>query len=181
MSIFQKKVLIFSFKDGDKISIKEVYDKFFISLCSFSYNFTKNDEASSDIVQEVFIKLWENKKNFISIYSLRSFLYLSVKNASLNYNRDNKKLVTLETAKELENEENELIIKEEVHRLIYNEIEKLPEMCKKVIKLSLLDMKISDIAEVLNIAENTVKNHKSKAKSELKKNLKNLYSLLFLI
>lgn len=181
MSIFYKREIVFSFIDGEKISVRELYDRFFAALCVYSGKYTQNNEASADIVQEVFIKIWNRRKDFESIYSLRSFMYMSVRNLSLNYIRDNKKTSELKEVEEkLAEADDNLIISNEVHRMIHNEIEQLPQACKKVFKLTLLDMSISEIAECLNISENTVRNQRAKSREILKSKLKNWYFLLFI-
>ena len=73
---------------GKESALKEVYRLFFHALCAFGTRFVKNDAVVADIVQEVFIKVWARRADFQAVYSLRSFMYLSVRNACLNYNRD---------------------------------------------------------------------------------------------
>ena len=72
---------------GKESALKEVYRLFFHALCAFGTRFVKDDAVVADIVQEVFIKVWARRTDFQAIYSLRSFMYLSVRNACLNYNR----------------------------------------------------------------------------------------------
>ena len=76
---------------GKESALKEVYRLFFHALCAFGTRFVKDDAVVADIVQEVFIKVWARRTDFQAIYSLRSFMYLSVRNACLNYNRDRVK------------------------------------------------------------------------------------------
>ena len=73
---------------GKESALKEVYRLFFHALCAFGTRFVKDDAVVADIVQEVFIKVWARRTDFQAIYSLRSFMYLSVRNACLNYNHD---------------------------------------------------------------------------------------------
>ena len=169
---------------GKEKALKEVYRLFFHALCAFGSRFVKDDAAVADIVQEVFIKVWARREDFEAIYSLRSFMYLSVRNACLNYNRDRvrvKKISLNDTVPETFVEEDDcFVIEEELHRRIRNEVERLPEAMKKVFNLTLLDMSISEIAEVLEVSENTVRNQRARAREVLRARLKDKIFLLFL-
>ena len=145
----------------------------------------KNDAAVVDIVQEVFIKVWARRTDFQSIYSLRSFMYLSVRNACLNYNRDYARVrkisfndSELETFAEVR--ENDFMM-EDVHRQIRNEVERLPEAMRKVFNLTLLDMSIPEIAKTLDISENTVRNQRARAREILRARLKDKIFFLLLL
>lgn len=117
---------------GKESALKEVYRLFFHALCAFGTRFVKDDAVVADIVQEVFIKVWARRTDFQAIYSLRSFMYLSVRNACLNYNRDRVKERKIsfndaESEKFAEEREDVFMIEEDVHRQIRNEVERLPE------------------------------------------------------
>lgn len=64
---------------------KRIFDKLYPKLCLFSNSYTDNLEASKDIVQEVFIKIWESKVIYHNEPAIKSFLYTSVRNKSLDY------------------------------------------------------------------------------------------------
>ncbi|WP_018337358.1 MULTISPECIES: RNA polymerase sigma factor [Butyricimonas] len=169
---------------GKEGALKEIYRLFFHALCAFGSRFVKDDAAVADIVQEVFIKVWTRREKFEAIYSLRSFMYLSVRNACLNYNRDRsrvKKVSLNDTVSETFVEEEEcFVIEEELHRRIRNEVERLPEAMRKVFNLTLLDMSITEIAEALDVSENTVRNQRARAREILRGKLKDKIFLLFL-
>ncbi len=169
---------------GKEDALKEIYRLFFHALCAFGSRFVKDDAAVADIVQEIFIKVWGRREKFEAIYSLRSFMYLSVRNACLNYNRDRsrvKKVSLDDTVSEALVEEEEcFVIEEELHRRIRNEVERLPEAMRKVFNLTLLDMSITEIAEALDVSENTVRNQRARAREILREKLKDKIFLLFL-
>ena len=170
---------------GKESALKEVYRLFFHALCAFGTRFVKDDAVVADIVQEVFIKVWARRTDFQAIYSLRSFMYLSVRNACLNYNRDCVKERKIsfndaESEKFAEEREDVFMIEEDVHRQIRNEVERLPEAMRKVFNLTLLDMSIPEIAEALDISENTVRNQRARAREILRARLKDKIFFLFL-
>lgn len=176
--------LIRELEKGNERALEEIYRLFFYALCSFGERYVKEDAAVADIVQEVFIKVWERRKDFTAIYSLRSFMYLSVRNACLNYNRDcaRVKVITFEDVfpDNFMEDEDYFVIEDELHRMIRREIEGLPEAMRKVFNLTLLDMSIGEIARVLDVSENTVRNQRARAREILRDRLKDKIFLFFL-
>jgi len=172
------KIVFFS---NNTITMKELYELFFIPLCSYSNKYVKNHDVSGDIVQEVFIKIWEKRKDFRSIQALRTFIYIATRNASFNYLRDFDKVCLIdEQLDERSLESQSLIIEEEAYRLILKEVNSLPESCKKVFNLTLQDMSISEISECLHISKHTVRNQRAKAREILKSRVGDwCYTLLF--
>lgn len=176
--------LLRDLNEGREQALEEIYRLFFHALCAFGTHFVKKEVVVADIVQEIFIKVWARRTDFHSIYSLRSFMYISVRNACLNYNRNSASFpcIPLETKENmLAEEEEEYVIEEEFYRLIQQEVNKLPDAVRKVFDLTLLDMSVAEIARVLELSENTVRNQRARAREILRKNLKGkLFSFLFL-
>ena len=110
-------------------------------------------------------------------------MYISVRNACLNYNRNSTKIAKIslsDNISEINIEDTCLIIEEEVHRLIQNEIDRLPDAMKQIFNLTLAEMSVKEIAQTLHISENTVRNQRTKARKILRNNLKDKIFLLFL-
>ena len=76
--------IISNFRKGNRTAFKQIFDLFFSSLCLFANKYNNDSKESEDIVQEVFIIVWEKRKQFTDINYLRAFLYETVKNKSLN-------------------------------------------------------------------------------------------------
>lgn len=64
---------------------KKLFDTFYTSLCIFSNKYTNSLEASKDIVQEVFIKLWKEQIEFSDNDNIKAYIYIAVRNKSLDY------------------------------------------------------------------------------------------------
>ncbi len=168
------------FSKGKETAMKQLYDFFFSPLCAYGSHFIPNKQIVADIVQEVFIKLWEKRKNFFSIFSLRAFLYTAVRNACLNELRNQKRRGKMVAISEITIcEEQDYIIEEEVYRMISMEIEQLPPAMREVFELTLLDLNVKDISKTLKISEQTVKNQRVAAKKKLQEKLRNKIFLLF--
>ncbi len=156
-------------------------------LCLFSNRYIVDIEASKDIVQNVFIKIWEDKVLFKNKCSIKSYLYTSVKNKSLDYLKskhyrsiDNVSNITME-----ELESNSFFMREvvilETSDIIEKAINTLPNKCAQIIRLSAKSLTNSEIALKLNISINTVKSQKKIAYKRLKPILKEHFVLVLLL
>lgn len=166
---------------------KELFDTFYPSLCLFANKYVKNVEISQDIVQEIFIKVWENKISFLSPSTVKSYFYTSVKNKSLDYLKSNYHLRTdICTIKHIEKMETETYLLREVviieaSKIINDAINTLPYKCAQIIKLSLNEYSNKEIAAKLSITINTVKTQKKIAYQKLRPILKGSFIIIAFI
>jgi RNA polymerase sigma-70 factor (ECF subfamily) len=167
---------------GDKKIFRQVFEEFYPSLILFANRYLNDSEQAEDMVQETFIGLWERRTTLYSENGLKSYLYQSVKNKSLNYIRHGKlkdRHISEELRKKNADDFESFFIEEESLRLFYKIIEELPEKQKEVVLLTLKGLNRNEIAEQLDITVDTVKYHKQKAFSILREKLKgNFYLLL---
>jgi RNA polymerase sigma-70 factor (family 1) len=187
-AVQQSNDIITSFRKGTTHALQYLLKLYYSPLCLFAGRLLKDSAAAEDIVGESFIKLWNKRSDFESIQNVKAFLYITVRNASLNYLKQ-KKRATL-SQKQLaylwgENEEYVLneMIRAEVLQVVMQEIENLPEQCKKVLKLGYLEgLKNQEIADLLHISVHTVKNQKARAIQLLKIKLRDrdMMAVLFL-
>ncbi|MFC2138375.1 RNA polymerase sigma-70 factor [Bacteroidota bacterium] len=164
---------------NNKNEFKILFNSFYPALCSFASSFNLKTEQAEDIVQEVFITLWDKIEDFNNENAIKSFLYTSVKNKCINY-LEHKKVIQKHADHAKNNSFNtsnfdDQIIEEETHRLIYHAINELPASCKNILLLSINGLKNSEIAEDLNLSINTVKTQKKIAYKQLKIKLKDVY------
>ncbi|AOM77743.1 RNA polymerase sigma-70 factor [Pedobacter steynii] len=159
--------LLLLIEDNNKDAFTDFYSHHFRKLILVSDKYVQSIPAAEEIVQDVFLKIWEEKELLSEIKSINAYLYRSVVNSSINFVNRQKNIekhhlkiadhVVIDDAERHE-EENELIV------LLYHEIELLPEKCQQVFKLSRLEgLKYRDIALRLNISEKTVENHMGNA------------------
>ncbi|SMC79411.1 RNA polymerase sigma-70 factor [Pedobacter nyackensis] len=159
--------------EGQIQEFTKFYSFFFEKLLLTSDKYVKDLFIGEEIVQNVFLKIWETPENLEEIKSIKSYLYKSVINASINHVNRQKNIeqhhqkiaadYSEEHLIELD-EENELII------LLHREIDKLPPQCRKVFKLNRFEhLKYKEIAMLLDISEKTVENHIGIALKTLRK------------
>jgi RNA polymerase sigma-70 factor (family 1) len=143
----------------------------FFLLASASY--LKDSSVAQEIVDDIFMRLWEDAGRINVQTSLKSYIYRAVVNRSLDELEKNKRLRQLQqdlalqredSAQWKEMEDNELRIR------LYRAIDQLPERCRKVFTLSRFEgLRHQDIAHRLGISLKTVKNHISRALKDLYK------------
>jgi len=167
---------LYAIINGSQIqAFTKFYSFFFQKLLLTSDKYVKDIFVAEEIVQNVFLKIWEAPENLEEIRSIKSYLYKSVINASINHISRQKNIeqhhqkiaadFKEEYVLELD-EENELII------LLHHEIDKLPPQCQKIFKLNRFEhLKYKEIAVLLNISEKTVENHIGTALKTLRKSL----------
>ena len=152
---------------GSSDAFTEFYSDNFKKLILVSDKYVNNVYVAEEIVQNIFLKIWEDKNVLADIKSIRSYLYRSVVNASINHvNRErNIEKHHAKIAEHLTEEDIELLDEQnQLIALLYEEIELLPVKCRQVFKMSRLEgLKYRDIALQLNISEKTVENHMGNA------------------
>lgn len=168
----------------DKSEFHNVFEKYYVSLCLFANQYLNDSDAAADIVQDVFVKLWQIKDDFFYLHQVKSFLYTAVKNKALN-EIEHSRVVSEYTQRCLSQENDQAfhdaVIEEETYRILLNTIEQLPPQMKAIMKLALDGKKNAEIAEALNISKETVHTLKKNSYKKLRVLLKEHYYLIFLL
>ena len=169
-------------------SFDRIYVMYYSHMLRFAKEYVVFEEDAENVVQDVFLLLWEKREVLDIRISLVSYLFSLVKNRSLDYLRH--KVVAEEYKQELsfklmslEQLNYTFSSEEEIEKVIANAIDKLPERCREIFLKSRIEgMKYREIAEELNISANTVENHIAIALKKLRVELKDyLPLLLFLV
>jgi RNA polymerase sigma-70 factor (family 1) len=172
----------------DEPSYKTLFLHFHKPLLELAYSFVRSRETAEELVCDVLMKVWTMKDALLKIKNLKFYLYQSVKNASLNELKKNKKhnggdLENLagQSDDSLYNPE-ELLIKDELIFRISTAINGLPPKCQQVYKLVREEgFSYKEVAELLDISTNTVDRHLNNALHKLMHTVKQYYSMLGLI
>jgi RNA polymerase sigma-70 factor (ECF subfamily) len=164
-----------------------VFKEYFKPLTAFAYKFVKDIDDAKSIVHDVFTKVWENRNDIDMTKSVRSYLFTSVNNRSLNYIRDRKKFVNERDISgnytELsENDVSDLLSANEIQQKVDAVLNQISPKVKEVFVLSRHEgLKYQEIADRLHISVKTVETHMSTALKELRKNLKEYLTALIII
>jgi RNA polymerase sigma-70 factor, ECF subfamily len=183
-----------NYSEADNAKFRLLYKDFYVPLCTYAFRITKNKGIAEEIVQDIFLNIWEHKELLVSVSSLPGYLYRAVRNNCLNHLKHltivHKYEIfysqTLANAEDYltvtqENGQSILILKE-FEGQVYDAIEKLPEQCRQIFKLSRFDgLKNNEIAELKGVTVNTVQKQISIALEKLRGMLIPILSILLLI
>ena len=174
-------------KKGDYDAYTLLMNDYYKNLCGYANLFTKDPSKSEDIVQNVFVKLWVYRKKIDSNIPIKRYLHKSVYNEFIDQYRKNKSVISLEE-KHLKAintviDNNSFDIEKLMIR-VNDEIEKLPEKCKRVFILNKKEgLTHDEIAEYLQISIKTVEGHITRAfkilNQKLGKKIKSILIILF--
>lgn len=136
--------------------------------------YLKDEQESIDLVQELFVHLWENPTNLSEVKNHKAYLYTAVRNRC--YNKINRSPTLFNSMDLLENEPvdqfdfTELIQTKELENQLMEAIDQLPDKCKEIFVLSRFkDLSYKEIAELLSVSVKTVENQISNALRVLRK------------
>ena len=165
------------FQRGNLKLFNQLFTDYYVNLCRFAYTFVKDTSISEEIVQELFVSLWQQQATINIDTSVRSFLYTSVKNKSLNYIRNEKTRIHHEDefAREQASKVGQIIDfceREELSYLIDQSITELPDKCRTIFEMSRNNnFTYIEIAQQLNISPKTVENQMGIALKKLRNKL----------
>ena len=179
--------IIIEFRKGNSKALNAIFKLYYAALCYFADRIVVNKEEAEDIVAESFLKLWKLHENFDSLYGVRAFLYVTTRNACLNFLKQADRVTRqqIDVSHISDPDEDRAfadITRAEVLREVYAAIETLPEQCKKIVRLSFIEgLKNHEIAEQLKISIHTVKNQKVRGIYLLKMKLLGSNMIMFLL
>ncbi|MBD8487753.1 RNA polymerase sigma-70 factor [Echinicola sp. CAU 1574] len=169
-SSYRDSGLIEKLRKGNVDAYRTFFDEFYDSLCLFANKYLKDFDNAEDIVQEVFITVWDYRKDMLSYSSLKSFLYTVTKNKCLTFLKNDARKNQLFEGSDLFTEMfyDANVVEEETYRLLEKGIKELPDQSRKIIQLHLDGLKNQEIADELNVSINTVKTLKKNAYKNLR-------------
>jgi len=173
-------------KQGKDAAFKHIYDLYWPGLYKFAYNIIRDKATSEEIVQEVFLSLWNARQNLQITHSLQAYLFSAIKFQTLNYMRAAKvrthyadSFAVFKHVK-FDNSNEENINYTDLKKHIEIEIAKLPTKCQEIFRMSRSEHKsIQNISDLLNISHKTVENQLSKALKHLRSSLGEFLILFF--
>jgi RNA polymerase sigma-70 factor, ECF subfamily len=152
---------------------EEMYKAYYGALRRSAENIIGDQDASHDIVQEVFLKLWHKKEGLEEVLNPKAYLFKSVVNASLTYLEKNKKQLRLaEPELEHSGQADSNVLLKELESKVQKALNNLPPKCKAVFVLSRFEeLKNKEIAEVLGLSIKTVENQMGIALKKMREDL----------
>jgi len=175
-----EKEIFEGIKRGDRDLFDSVFKNYYFGLRVFAFDFVKSLDVADEIVQEVFLNLWEKHNNLQIKSSLKAYLYKCVQNYCLNYLRSDKgfkNVVQLDLIPEQSDfllvemsfDELDASFSEQIEIELDRAIKSLPEQCQQIFLLSRFEnYSYPEIAERLGVSVSTVKTQMSRAMQKLR-------------
>jgi RNA polymerase sigma-70 factor (family 1) len=147
----------------DQKAFGVLFQIFYKRLLGFAFQYVRTTEVAEEIVSDVFVRLWNNRSELTTIEHPEAYLFIAVKNGSLNYlekyslyqvvqlpDNERSELVNLD------NPQKELEWKELLYKM-EEAVSSLPGECQRVFRLSREEgFKTKEVADILNVSPRTV-------------------------
>jgi RNA polymerase sigma-70 factor, ECF subfamily len=161
--------ILLAIRQGNERVYEVVFRKHYQSLCNYACGILKDMDDSEEVVQSIFLKFWEQREGIEINVSLKSYLYRAVHNMCLNRIKHLKIQETYrqyvgDYLEETYDSATEIMDKVELENRIEDALEKLPEQCRLIFKMSRFEeLKYQEIADKLGLSVKTIENQIGKA------------------
>jgi RNA polymerase sigma-70 factor (ECF subfamily) len=177
------KQIIEKLKNSDPTAYNQFFDKYYMPLCVYSLKFCDSFQLAEDVVQDLFVKIWDEKLFLKFDNPIGPYLFKAFKNNTLQLIKKESKFLfdDIESSVNqlLEEDQMDFATLEEEKRKLFEQVEALPEKSKEVFKAIVLEnMKYKEVADQLEISVNTVKTHYARALKQLRFKLDIIIMLL---
>lgn len=166
-------------------SFEHIFQKHYDELVRYAFTLLKEQDLAQDMVQKLFVNLWEKRDHLEIQSNIRSYLFTAVYRTCLNklkqIKEDRNKRVPLENEQIKAVTTDNFVIQGELEQSIARAMEKLPEKCREVFGLSRIkNYSYAEIAQALDISVKTVENHMGKALKMMRVELAEYLTLFFI-
>ena len=176
----EEKDLFRALKRGEKDAFGVIFNKYAPDIFFFSMDLLKDEDEAEEILQETFIKVWENRKNIDPDRNFRAYLISIAKHQI--YNMLKHKVVERKyllkgkdsTSADIENK----LYEDDLRDILFKSFDRLTEHQKRILTLKSNGLNNEEIAGLLNISKRTVEGHLSQAYKQLRLDLSHLKDIL---
>jgi len=172
-----EQLLIKKLKSGDPDSFSDIFSTYYKDLVFFAFTFTRELSGAEDIVQDTFVRLWEDHEKLNVTVSLKSILLKTIQNKCIDWHR-HKKIVNNHSTYVINNsplyeyDTDNYVLRSELEGRIEKAIANLPEKFKEAFEMNRFEgLKYQEIAAKLNVSIRTVEVRISKALELIRKSL----------
>lgn len=181
-SELEDKNLMLLVAEGDREAFTCLYHRYFYYLFTLAMRYIKDESEAEDVLQQVFIKLWQMRDSGVIKDNVRGYLFAMTRNSIMNYVRDKNRLLqrNYRLSQEISEEEQDIWVMADKNDLISEmkkAIDGLPPQQKRVANLRCEGLSNQEIASRLHLSLNTVNSHYTKGLKALKTALSALMSL----
>ncbi len=170
-------------KKDNLSSYEQIFRKFYKKLYRFAFNYVRDTTLAEEMTQEVFLYIWEKRKQIEIRTTLKTYLYSAIKNKCLNYIKlELPKQQAMTDISEVSLSTNDQRMDDggngELKRYIKQAIDALPKKCRQIFILSRnAGLTYEEIAEKLDLSKKTVENQMGIALKKLRESLNHVYKM----
>lgn len=170
-------------REGDREAFAALFREYHASLCAFAQGYVRSAEVAKDIVQEVFLGIWDRRSQFDPSGTVRAYLYKAVRNRTINYHEHRQ--VQEKYAEDVTRPPDDSPYTAPLSKLAYEELEsriqqaikEMPRRRRQVFVLSRVHrLTYEEIADTLDISTNTVHTHIKRAMSTMRERFSSYFS-----
>ena len=156
---------------GEVNALRFLHDKYFHTMCIWTNKHLHDETVAEEIVSDCFIKLWERRGKIEIKKSLKSYLFLMLRNQLVSHLRKDKKKLIVKTD-QIPEIMDEMALEQDFYSNLHIAINKIPERRRQILLLAVFEsLTYKEIADRLNISLNTVKTQMGRAYQTLKEEL----------
>lgn len=165
--------IVAAFRDGDHRAFEAIYNFCAEAIRSFFRMVLRNDALAEELCQELFVRIWENRRQINPALNFKSYIRISAKSLAMNHLRHKQvadKYTNFRLNMDLQpgNAPDEQLIASELQLLVALTLDQMPEQRRRVFEMSRGEnLSNSEISVLLGISESTVRVHLHKALKEL--------------
>lgn len=174
---YSENELLERFRKGQRAAFAEVFDLLYASVCYYALKITRDHAAAEDIAEDSFFKVWEKRTLFVDLRQLKSYLYTTTRNASLDWLNSMRQFQRITDSTEnslsfVENNAFNNIVGAEILNQLSAAMQKLPPQARQVITMLFLEGKNTKaVAAELGVSQSTVKTQKGRSLVKLKEHI----------
>lgn len=162
-------------ENDDQIAFEEFVKYYYPGLLSFSNSIIKNNGVAQELLNDIFVRVWQNRKAINTIQNIPNYLYTSAKHACFKYSKDQKKIFSTEISEDalftFTDPEEQFISKDNIEK-INTVINNLPPKCQLIFRLIKEErLKYEEVAELLGLSVKTINSQMYIAIKQLSKEL----------
>lgn len=161
-------------REGSEKALQEVFSEYYTQLCAIAYQYVGDMQISESIAEECFVSLWEKREQILPLDNFRLYISRMARNRSIDYLRAQRvTTVGIDSPSAScfisDSDLFEELVTKDLQQIIHDTLQSLSPQCRKIFELSREEnLSYREIAQRLNISENTVKYHIKQALAALR-------------
>lgn len=185
--LIKEEELMTCLSNDDRKAFEYIFRTYYQDLCRFGATYVKDYDVAEELVQQIFINIWERRYELAISTSMKSYLFTAVRNKSFNYlklqlPKEYKKVDVDNVGFMDDSNMEEDIVFEDLKVCVANAIDALPEKCKAIFNLSRNSgLTYKEIAEELDISVKTVENQIGIALKKLREQLSPVWDKVIIL